>query len=397
MDEQNKGIEVDITDMQDEAIEAELKAEAEPSVAEEQTTPTMEEVKDATAEHEDAKPDEVVEEKLETNLEAEVDKPADSVEPTTTDVKEEDKVDAEPETKEVEPEPEPESEPVVEEVSELDKIKAELEEVKAIREEEKDIKEFETRMRADEIQMDNVRSVLADQLTRALKDIGVDLNTTMEELEKANPDKAARAKQFLAEVQRIEAYEQQKREQARNERLQEIVFKRAGRLFDKYKLTDEEGDLAAETFVNILHEVGLKDLDDDLVAKVELAVGRTKLLVDRAKGVVKEVKEIAKEAVDIVNDVMTPAPEVNPDEEKVKEDLAKKEEAVVKEEEPEPEPTIDVSAFEEGAPSTVSAPIGEKKDILAELESITSTKERVAFYSEHAKEIEAALKEKYNK
>lgn len=387
MTDKNNEINVDVTDMQEDAIAAELEADKNETIVEEADTPSVD---DKPAEEvSDGKPDEVVEEKIETEHEPEVDKPDDSVEPAADVEHKEDKVD-EPEVKDVEVEPEAEPEPVVEEESELDKIKAELEEVKAVREEEKSIKEFETQMRADEVYMDRVRGNIAEQLTRALKDIGVDLNTTMEELEKANPDKAARARQFLEEARRIEAYEQQKREQARNERLQEIVFQRAGRLFDKYKLTDEEGDVAAETFVNILHEVGLKDLDDDLVAKVELAVGRTKLLVDRAKNVVKEVKDIAKEAADIVTDVMTPSPEVNPDEEKVKEELAK-------EPEPAPEPKIDVAAFEEGAPSTVSAPIGEKKDVLAELESITNTKERVAFYSEHAKEIEAALKDRYNK
>lgn len=387
MTDKNNEINVDVTGMQEDDIAAELEADKNEAIVEDVDTPSID---DKPAEEvSDGKPDEVVEEKVETEHEPEVDKPDDSVEPAADVEHKEEKVD-EPEVKDVEVEPETEPEPVVEEESELDKIKAELEEVKAVREEEKSIKEFETQMRADEVYMDRVRGNIAEQLTRALKDIGVDLNTTMEELEKANPDKAARARQFLEEARRIEAYEQQKREQARNERLQEIVFQRAGRLFDKYKLTDEEGDVAAETFVNILHEVGLKDLDDDLVAKVELAVGRTKLLVDRAKNVVKEVKDIAKEAADIVTDVMTPSPEVNPDEEKVKEELAK-------EPEPAPEPKIDVAAFEEGAPSTVSAPIGKKKDILAELESITNTKERVAFYSEHAKEIEAALKERYNK
>lgn len=387
MTDKNNEINVDVTDMQEDAIAAELEADKNEAIVEDVETPSVD---DKPAEEvSDGKPDEVVEEKVETEHEPEVDKPDDSVEPAT-DVKHEENKVEEPEIKDIEVEPEVEPEPVVEEESELDKIKAELEEVKAVREEEKSIKEFETQMRTDEMYMDRVRGNIAEQLTRALKDIGVDLNTTMEELEKANPDKAARARQFLEEARRIEAYEQQKREQARNERLQEIVFQRAGRLFDKYKLTDEEGDVAAETFVNILHEVGLKDLDDDLVAKVELAVGRTKLLVDRAKNVVKEVKDIAKEAADIVTDVMTPSPEVNPDEEKVKEELAK-------EPEPAPEPKIDVAAFEEGAPSTVSAPIGEKRDVLAELESITNTKERVAFYSEHAKEIEAALKERYNK
>ena len=387
MTDKNNEINVDVTDMQEDAIAAELEADKNEAIVEDVDTPSVDDK--PTEEVSDGKPDEVVEEKVETEHEPEVDKPDDSVESAADVEHKEDKVD-EPEVKDVEVEPEAEPEPAVEEESELDKIKAELEEVKAVREEEKSIKEFETQMRADEVYMDRVRGNIAEQLTRALKDIGVDLNTTMEELEKANPDKAARARQFLEEARRIEAYEQQKREQARNERLQEIVFQRAGRLFDKYKLTDEEGDVAAETFVNILHEVGLKDLDDDLVAKVELAVGRTKLLVDRAKNVVKEVKDIAKEAADIVTDVMTPTPEVNPDEEKVKEEL-------VKEPEPAPEPKIDVAAFEEGAPSTVSAPIGEKKDILAELESITNTRERVAFYSEHAKEIEAALKERYNK
>lgn len=388
MTDKNNEINVDVTGMQEDDIAAELEADKNEAIVEDVDTPSVD---DKPAEEvSDGKPDEVVEEKVETEHEPEVDKPADNVEPAADVEHKEEKVEDTAEVKDVEVEPEAEPEPVVEEESELDKIKAELEEVKAVREEEKSIKEFETQMRADEVYMDRVRGNIAEQLTRALKDIGVDLNTTMEELEKANPDKAARARQFLEEARRIEAYEQQKREQARNERLQEIVFQRAGRLFDKYKLTDEEGDVAAETFVNILHEVGLKDLDDDLVAKVELAVGRTKLLVDRAKNVVKEVKDIAKEAADIVTDVMTPSPEVNPDEEKVKEELAK-------EPEPAPEPKIDVAAFEEGAPSTVSAPIGEKKDILAELESITNTKERVAFYSEHAKEIEAALKERYNK
>lgn len=388
MTDKNNEINVDVTDMQEDAIAAELEADKNEAIVEEVDTPSVD---DKPAEEvSDGKPDEVVEEKVETEHEPEVDKPDDSVEPVADVECKEEKTEDPADVKDVDVEPKVEPEPVVEEESELDKIKAELEEVKAVREEEKSIKEFETQMRADEVYMDRVRGNIAEQLTRALKDIGVDLNTTMEELEKANPDKAARARQFLEEARRIEAYEQQKREQARNERLQEIVFQRAGRLFDKYKLTDEEGDVAAETFVNILHEVGLKDLDDDLVAKVELAVGRTKLLVDRAKNVVKEVKDIAKEAADIVTDVMTPSPEVNPDEEKVKEELAK-------EPEPAPEPKIDVAAFEEGAPSTVSAPIGEKKDVLAELESITNTKERVAFYSEHAKEIEAALKERYNK
>lgn len=393
MDNENKGINIDLTEMQEDAIAEELKAEEK---VEDVTTPSEPEVEDkaddVTKEEPTDKPDEAVEESDKTESKDEVVEP-ETVTEVTPAVEEESK----PEEKPAEPEeqvPEEKVEPVEEE-SELDKVKAELEEMKAIRDEEKSIREFETQMQADEMFMDNVRGHIAEQLTKALKDIGVDLNTTMEELEKANPDKAARAKQFLEEARRIEAYEQQKREQARNERLQEIVFKRAGRLFDKYKLTDEEGDVAAETFINILHEVGLKNLDDDLMAKVELAVGRTKLLVDRAKNVVKEVKDIAKEAADIVTDVMTPAPEANPDEEKLKEELKAKEE--VKEDKPEPEPKIDVAAFEESASTgVVTAPAAEF-DVLAALDKLTTTKERVAFYAEHGKEIEAALKNKYNK
>ena len=395
MTDKNNEINVDLTDMQEDAIAAELEADKPAEVVEdeiklEEPTPSTD---DKPAEEiPDVKPDEMVEEKDETEPKDEVVEPENNVEhPDDVVENKEEEVEEQP----VEEKPEEEKEPVQEE-NEIDKIKAELEEVKAIRDEEKSIRDFETQMQADAMYMDNVRGHIAEQLTRALKDIGVDLNTTMEELEKTNPDKAARARQFLEEAHRIEAYEQQKREQARNERLQEIVFKRAGRLFDKYKLTDEEGDVAAETFINILHEVGLKDLDDDLVAKVELAVGRTKLLVDRAKNVAKEVKDIAKEAADIVTDVMTPSPEVNPDEEKVKEELKAKDEAKEDKPELEPEPKIDVAAFEEGAAIGVQAP-ADPVDVLAELDKLTTTKERVAFYAEHSKEIEAALKNKYNK
>lgn len=395
MTDKNNEINVDLTDMQEDAIAAELEADKPEEVVEENavTDEPMPSTDDKPVDEKPAeKPDEVVEEKAETEPVVEVDKPEEHTEPTDDVVENKDENVEEQPVEESKPE---EKEEPVQEENELDKVKAELEEIKAIRDEEKNIREFETQMQADEMYMDNVRGHIAEQLTRALKDIGVDLNTTMEELEKVNPDKAARAKQFLEEARRIEAYEQQKREQARNERLQEIVFKRAGRLFDKYKLTDEEGDVAAETFINILHEVGLKDLDGDLVAKVELAVGRTKLLVDRAKNVVKEVKDIAKEAADIVTDVMTPSPEVNPDEEKVKEEL--KADAESKEDKSEPEPKIDVAAFEESASAgMVLAPAAES-DVLAALDKLTTTKERVAFYAEHGKEIEEALRNKYNK
>lgn len=393
MDEQNNGINVDLTEMQENEIAEELTKE-EP-VVEEHVDEPVEETKDEASIEQPV--EEVKEEPDVAEAEAtEKTEDAKKVEEPTLEVTEETK-EEKPENEDVKQEddkPEEIEDKKDEDKEELEKVKAELTEIKAIREEEKNIKEFEAQMQADEFYMDKVRGHIAEQLTRALKDIGVDLNTTMEELEKANPDKAARARQFLEEAHRIEAYEQQKREQARNERLQNIVFQRAGRLFDKYKLTDEEGDVAAETFVNILHEVGLKNLDDDLVAKVELAVGRTRLLVDRAKDVVEEVKDIAKEVADIVTDVTTPAPKVNPDEEKVKEEL-KAEEAEPKEE-PKQEPKIDISAFEEGATTGVVAPTAEV-DVLAELDKLSTTRERVAFYAEHAKEIERALAEKYNK
>lgn len=383
-------------------------------IVDEQQENTVEEVKD-----EQVVAEEQVEQKEEVVEEEKVEGDETTEQPTVDDVPETDKVEddkvdeeqkdevvvdepeeeqkTEDEVKEEERDIQPEEEKVDEEIDELSKVKAELEEIKAIRAEEENIKEFERQAMNDDLQMDNVCKQIQSDLTQAFKNMGIDPEKSLDELKKEDPEKAFNAKQLIESAMRLRDTIAARQQENRDNKLREIVFKRAARLFDKFNLTDEEGNVAAETFIDILGEVGLKNLDDDLKAKVELAVGKTKLLAPKVEKVTEEIVDIAKDVKEIVNDVLAPAPEVNPDEEKVVEEINNKEEVVEEkvEEEKVEEPKIDVAAFEEsvGVNTPVMTP-GELNDPLGELAKIRDSKERVLFYKEHAKEIEAAMKKK---
>ena len=65
-----------------------------------------------------------------------------------------------------------------------------------------------------------------------------------------------------------------------------IVFRVAGAKMRKYNLNPEESKEAAATFVQIMNEVGIKDLKDDIDSKVELSVARAKMLLGQKAPVV---------------------------------------------------------------------------------------------------------------
>ena len=80
-----------------------------------------------------------------------------------------------------------------------------------------------------------------------------------------------------------------------------IIARVAGNEIDKYKLNQEQQAVACETFLAIYNQDGLRDLNDDLKAKVELAVARAKLL---HQDVIKPIIENAQ----IKEDIITPPP-----------------------------------------------------------------------------------------
>lgn len=271
----------------------------------------------------------------------------------------------------------------------IDDVKRELEEIKTIRDEENAIHQFEVEASKDDKYLDNLANTIASNLEQAIVNLGVDVNKTFDEIKKDDPEKAFKIKQMVEEAQRIQASEEARINEARKAKLQDIVFKRAGRLLDGFKLTDEESNVACEALIDIFNEAGLKDLDGDLVAKVRLAVGQAKLLVPKVEKVVEDVKEIAEDVKEIASDVVDPSVTA--------EDMANKDEVPteedVKEEDTKEEPKIDVSAFEEGASAGGTSPVEPSAgDLLTELNNIKDTRDRVAFYRAHQQEIEAQMK-----
>lgn len=335
----------------------------EPAV--EEKTETEEVVEPVTEEKADEKTEEIIESEEKKEDEAVADEPETKTEEKVEE-KVEDVVSAEPEES-------------------IEEIKAKIAEERAIIAEEKSIVEFERQARTDEQELAKFEAAVSDALAKSFEDLGVDVSKSIEEIRKEDPEKAFRVQQLILQAQTTHQAFIDKQTADAKARLEEIVFNRASRLFEKFGLSEDEAPIVAETFVNIINEVGLKNLDSDLVAKVELAVGRAKLLVPKVAKAVEQVKDIAKDVKDTVTDLMTPAPEVTPEE------IAAIEEVKVE------TPKADLSEFKEGVSNTSVEAARTGKSLLEEMASISNPKERVEFYKENFKAIEEALRAEGNK
>lgn len=91
---------------------------------------------------------------------------------------------------------------------------------------------------------------------------------------------------------------------------EDLVFRIASADMRKYNLSEEELKEAATTFIEIMNETGIKDLKDDIKAKVELAVARAKMIKGKVQDVSKEVTEAVKETKEDVKEVVEETKEV---------------------------------------------------------------------------------------
>jgi len=89
-----------------------------------------------------------------------------------------------------------------------------------------------------------------------------------------------------------------------------LVFRIASADMRKYNLSEEELKEAATTFIEIMNETGIKDLKDDIKAKVELAVARAKMIKGKVQDVSKEVTKAVEETKEDVKEVVEETKEV---------------------------------------------------------------------------------------
>ena len=177
----------------------------------------------------------------------------------------------------------------------------------------------------------------------------------------------------------------------------DYVFREASKVMCTYEMTEEQAQEAANTFVNIMNNVGIADVGEDLKAKVELAVARAKMIIPKVENVVKEVKEIVEDTKEAVKDVIA---EKAPEEEKsVKEPVQE----VVEEtptEAPTEAPTANLEAFKEGA-AEGDAIVNNREGITVDnvLGTLSSLpfKARTEFYKKYADLIREAGIQQYRR
>lgn len=236
----------------------------------------------------------------------------------------------------------------VEEEVDVDAIKAELEDLKAEKAEAEEVEALGRENARVANEFNQLCQGLGKGLEEAFEKYSIPTDKTIEELEKEDPAKAQLARNLTKQANDIIEAAKKDAEAFLNEKAHEVVFKKADRLLQKMDVSEEEAPIVAETFLDIIAQAGIRDLHDDLKAKLELAVAKAKMVVKAAGktvDVVKTAAEVVKEHVDKV------AEKIEKVEGVIKEEPAKKEE------EPEEKPAkaietpveeIDKSEFEEG-------------------------------------------------
>lgn len=295
---------------------------------------------------------------------------------------------------------EPTKEP--ERTEDIELVKKELAEKEAELAEEKAIKAYEDDVREANRQLDEFLQGLGNAMVQEFAKYGIDPDTNLDELKKKDPAKAQVAENIIRQAQNAKATAMANVQNNLNDRLTDVIFDKASRLFDKFQMTTEEATIAAETFINILEEAGIKDMGADLAAKVELAVARAKMIAPKVETVVEQVEEIVEDVKDAVKDVKD---EVADKKEKAeeKEDKAveseknKEAENKPKEEEVQQQESViekpDLEEFKEGAVvSNQEANGAVTVDNVMQKMAELPFKERTAFYKEHFDLIQQAAK-----
>lgn len=378
----------------------EIKKELEEELVVEQPTaetPAEAEVKEEAPaiEEETEKPVE------ETPVEDVVEPEKEEASPTEEEKSVEEEKVEEPETKEetpVEEEELTEPETVKEEVD-VDAIRAELEELRAEKAEAAEVEALGKENARVASEFNQLCQGLGKGLEEAFEKYAIPTDKTIEELEKEDPAKAQLARNLTKQANDIIEAAKKDAEAFLNEKAHEVVFKKADRLLQKMDISEEEAPIVAETFLDIIAQAGIKDLHDDLKAKLELAVAKAKMVVKAAGktvDVVKTAADVVKEHVDKVADKIEKVEDIISDKKDIKEEL--KEEEKPEEEVPaKPEPPkvveeIDRAEFEEGVGSKSEAASGINVDNVLEKMAALPFKDRNAFYKEHFALVEEALK-----
>lgn len=182
-------------------------------------------------------------------------------------------------------------EDVKEEEVDVEQLKKELAELKAEKEDEARERELVEVAQNVEVEYDRVVKGINEALRETLEQYQIPVDKSIQELEKEDPAKAQIARNLLVQAKQALDFNTQRLSNQYKSKEQDVIFTKAERLFNKYELSNEQAQVAAETFVSILQASGLQDLKDDLAAKVELSVAQARFKVPTVTPPVETVKE----------------------------------------------------------------------------------------------------------
>lgn len=385
---QEPSIEVNVTNDVAEEEKEKVPPVEEKVTEQPEAEATVENVKEENKEEEGKAKEEVQEEPAD-GAEKPQQKEETSEEPQEQEEEKQDKNEQQPEQQEPADESEPddkddsddkaEIEEPAEEPSEREKeLIAQVETYK----EAEQLRELAIMKHQAETQLDDTTNQVHDALIKTIKKYEIPEDKTLNELRAESPEKAAILEGLLVKAQEVIQDTSAQLSAQVEERAQDILFNKAGKMFEAYKMTEEQADIAAATFINIMNQVGIDDLGEDLAAKVKLSVAQAKMDYPDVVEVTPAQEE--EKVIETKEEPVQKSEEVK-DEVPSAEEVA--EEALSTEEK-----KPDISEFMEGIEGNASKASDVNTDnVLAKLNALPF-KERTKFYKENMDLINEAMK-----
>lgn len=385
---QEPSIEVNVTNDVAEEEKEKVPSVEEKVIEQPEAEATVENVKEENKEEEGKAKEEVQEEPAD-GAEKPQQKEETSEEPQEQEEEKQDKNEQQPEQQEPADESEPddkddsddkaENEEPAEEPSEREKeLIAQVETYK----EAEQLRELAIMKHQAETQLDDTTNQVHDALIKTIKKYEIPEDKTLNELRAESPEKAAILEGLLTKAQEVIQDTSAQLSAQVEERAQDILFNKAGKMFEAYKMTEEQADIAAATFINIMNQVGIDDLGEDLAAKVKLSVAQAKMDYPDVVEVTPAQEE--EKVIETKEEPVQKSEEVK-DEVPSAEEVA--EEALSTEEK-----KPDISEFMEGIEGNASKASDVNTDnVLAKLNALPF-KERTKFYKENMDLINEAMK-----
>lgn len=385
---QEPSIEVNVTNDVAEEEKEKVPPVEEKVTEQPEAEATVENVKEENKEEEGKAKEEVQEEPAD-GAEKPQQKEETSEEPQEQEEEKQDKNEQQPEQQEPADESEPddkddsddkaENEEPAEEPSEREKeLIAQVETYK----EAEQLRELAIMKHQAETQLDDTTNQVHDALIKTIKKYEIPEDKTLNELRAESPEKAAILEGLLVKAQEVIQDTSAQLSAQVEERAQDILFNKAGKMFEAYKMTEEQADIAAATFINIMNQVGINDLGEDLAAKVKLSVAQAKMDYPDVVEVTPAQEE--EKVIETKEEPVQKSEEVK-DEVPSAEEVA--EEALLTEEK-----KPDISEFMEGIEGNASKASDVNTDnVLAKLNALPF-KERTKFYKENMDLINEAMK-----